>query len=257
LAVANHGSAIKFPTEVNNYFSEEIGLGSILDPFEDSPFPDLHCSPLMTAPKDGKKCRIIVDLSYSSTQGNSVNSTVSKNSYVGTQFGLRLPKVDSICQVLKHLGKNVKIFKIDLARAFRHLHLDPFDIKYLGLHWRGAFYIDVLVPFGWRNRTLACERVTDAIRHILATKGVFVLNYIDDIVGIAPSEVTDTHFNITIGLLNQLGFNINHSKTVPPTSVVVCLGISFDISQGTIQIPWSKLQEIISLCHHHISKSSI
>jgi hypothetical protein len=90
-AVANHGSAIKFPAEVDNYFSEEIGLGSILGPFEDSPFPDLHCSPLMTAPKDGNKRRIIVDLSYSSSQGHSVNSTVLKNSYVGTHFGLKLP----------------------------------------------------------------------------------------------------------------------------------------------------------------------
>jgi hypothetical protein len=135
LAGSNHGSAIKFPAEVDKYFSEEISLGSILGPFEDSPFPDLHCSPLMTAPKDGNKCRIIVDLSYSSTKGCSVNSTVSKHSYVGTHFGLKLPTVDSICQVLNHLGKNVKICKIDLARAFRQLHLDPFDIKYLGLKW--------------------------------------------------------------------------------------------------------------------------
>jgi hypothetical protein len=154
--------------------------------------------------------------------------------------------VDSICQVLNHLGKNVNIFKIDLARAFRQLHLDPFDVKYLGLRWRGAFYVDVCVPFGWRNGTLACERVTDAIRYILATKGIFVLNYIDDIVVIAPSDIADSHFQYTIGLLNKLGFNINHSKTVPPTSVAVCLGISFNIWQGTIQIPWSKLQ-IISL----------
>jgi hypothetical protein len=211
----------------------------------------------MTAPKDGSKRRIIVDLSYSSTQGSSVNSTVSKHSYVLTHFGLKLPTVDSICQVLNPLRKDVKIFKIDLARAFRQLHLDLFDIKYLGLKWRGAFYIDVSVPFGWRNGTWACERVTDAIHHILTTNGVFVLNYIEDIVGIAPSDVADIHFNITIGFLNQLGFNVNHSKTVPPTSVAVCLGISFKVSQGTIQITWSKLQEIISLCYHHIGKSSI
>jgi hypothetical protein len=215
-AVVNHGSALNFPSEVDNYLSEEIKLGSILGPFEDSPFPDLHCSPLMTAPKDGNKRRIIVDLSFSSAQGHSVNSTVSKNSYVGTHFDLKLPTVDSICQFLNYIGKDVKIFKVDLARAFRQLHLDPFDVKHLGLCWRGAFYVDVSVPFGWRNGTLACERVTDAIRYILATKGIFVLNYIDDIVGIAPSDVADLHFNTTIGLLNQLGFNINHSKTLPP-----------------------------------------
>jgi hypothetical protein len=109
--VSNHGSALQFLIEVDNYLMEEISLGSILGPFEDSRFPDLHCSPLMTPPKDGNKRRIIVDLSFSSAQGHEVNSTVSKTSYVGTQFGLKLPTVDSICQVLNHLGKMLKFSK--------------------------------------------------------------------------------------------------------------------------------------------------
>jgi hypothetical protein len=121
----------------------------------------------MTAPKDGGKRRIIVDLS-----------------------------------VLTSVGKNIKIFKVDLARAFRQLHVDPFGIKNLGLSWRGQFYVDVLVPFGYRNGTLACVRVMDAIRYILATKGIFVLNYIDDLIGLAPNLVADSHFHTTINLLN-------------------------------------------------------
>jgi hypothetical protein len=257
LAVVNHGSALQFPFEVQAYLDEEIKLGSILGPFEDPPFPDLHCRPLMTAPKDGNKRRIIVDLSYSSAQYHAVNTSVSKTSYVGTPFSLKLPTVDTICHALNLIGKNVKIFKVDLARAFRQLYLDPFDVKYLGLCWKGAYYVDVSVLFGWRNGTLACERVTDTIHYILATKGIFVLNYIDNIVGIAPSDVADNHFSVTIGLFKQLGLFINHSKILPPTSVASCLGIVFHIRLGVLQIPWSKLQEIISLCHHYIGKTSI
>jgi hypothetical protein len=118
LAVSNHGSALQFPAEVNNYFSEEIQFGSMLGPFSDPPFRDLHCSPLMTAPKDGNKRRIIVDLSFTSGLTHAVNTTVSKFQYVGTPFCLKLPTVETICQVLNVLGKNVKIFKVDLARAF-------------------------------------------------------------------------------------------------------------------------------------------
>jgi hypothetical protein len=40
LAVTNHGSAIHFPAQVNNYLSEEIQFGAILGPFSDPPFPD-------------------------------------------------------------------------------------------------------------------------------------------------------------------------------------------------------------------------
>jgi hypothetical protein len=138
-AVTNHGSALNFPSEVDNYFREEINLGSIFGPFPFPPLTGLHCSPLMTAPKDGTKRQIIVDLSYPSPQSHSVNFSVSKTHYVGTPFILKLPTTDTICQVLTSVGKNIKIFKVDMARAFQQLYVDPFDRKFLGLSWRGEF----------------------------------------------------------------------------------------------------------------------
>jgi hypothetical protein len=232
LAVTNHGSALQFPAEVDNYFCEEIGLGSIFGPYQNPPFADLHCSPLMTAPKDGSKRRIIVDLSFPSTHNHAVNISVSKNSYVGMQFELKLPTIDNICQVLNLVGKNVKIFKVDLARAFRQLHLYPFDVKYMGLKWRERYYVDVSVAFGYRNGTLACVRVMDAVLYILTNMGIFVFNYIDDLIGIAPDEVADKHSLATINLLTNLGLNLSSSKTVPPTKLATCLGINFNIRQG-------------------------
>jgi hypothetical protein len=119
LAVTNHGSATNFPTVVDNYLSEEIQFGAMLGPFSDPPFRDLHCSPLMTAPKDGNQRCIIVDLSFTFGQTHAVNTTVSKTHYGGTPFSLKLPMVETIWQVLNILGKKVKIFKLDLAHAFR------------------------------------------------------------------------------------------------------------------------------------------
>jgi hypothetical protein len=177
----------------------------------------------MTAPKDGSRCRVIVDLSFPSPSGHAVNVSVNKNSYVGTPFSLKLPTVDIICQVLNIVGKNIKIFKVNLARAFRQLHVDPFDIKYLGLWWGGSYYVDTSVTFGYHHGTSACVRVTDLIRYILSCMGILVLNYIDDIIGIAPAEVADSHFHLTINTLSSLGFHLNSSKTVAPTSVAFLL----------------------------------
>jgi hypothetical protein len=42
--------------------------------------------------------------------------------------------------------------------------------------------------------------------------GHIVLNYIDVIIGIAPHDVTDTHFQLTVDILLNLGFNLNNSK---------------------------------------------
>jgi hypothetical protein len=88
--------------------------------------------------------------------------------------------------------------------AFRQLHIDPFDVKYLGLRWGGSYYVDTSVPFGYRHGTQACVCVTDIIRYILSRMGIFVLNYIDDIIGIAPNHIADTHFQLTLGTILHL-----------------------------------------------------
>jgi hypothetical protein len=100
-------------------------------------------------------------------------------------------------------------------------------------------------------------RVTDAIRYILAQHGIFVFNYIDDLIGLAPDYVADKHFNFTINLLHKLGFVISNSKTVAPTSVATCLGITFNIQLGVLSIPYPKLQETISLCKFYLNKKFI
>jgi hypothetical protein len=59
---------------------------------------------------DGNKRRIIVDLSFTSGQSHAVNTTVSKFQYVGTPFSLKLPTVETICQVLNVVGKKYQHF---------------------------------------------------------------------------------------------------------------------------------------------------
>jgi hypothetical protein len=180
--------------------------------------------------------------------------SVSNSHYVGTPFNLKLPTIDTVSQVLTLVGNNVKIFKVDLARAFRQLNLDPFDVKYMGLYWKDQLYVDTAVPFGYRHGTLCVQRVTDLIQHILFKhNGVLVLNYIDDIIDIAPDSVADVHFKITINLLNSLGFILSNSKTISPSKIPTCLGININISLGTMHIPLAKLQDVITLCQKYLN----
>jgi hypothetical protein len=53
----------------------------------------------MAALKDGGKYRIIVNRSFPSPHNHAVNISVSKNTYVGKQFELKLPTIDNICQL--------------------------------------------------------------------------------------------------------------------------------------------------------------
>jgi hypothetical protein len=87
--------------------------------------------------------------------------------------------------------------------------------------------------------------------------GNFFLNYIDDIIGFAPDDVTNSHFQLTVNTLITLGFNLSNSKTVAHTSGATCLGIYFDIKICNIQNPHTNLQEVFSLCKFYFSKSKI
>ena len=72
--VANHASATNFPQDVDIYIQTELQHNALVGPFKTMPFKPLHCSPLLSRPKEGDSRRIIVNLSY--PLGNSVNSSI-------------------------------------------------------------------------------------------------------------------------------------------------------------------------------------
>ena len=87
---------------------------------------------MMTREKpNGAHHRVIIDLSF--PFGQSVTVGISKGTYLGTPFMLKLPTIDTITDQVKALGRGCKLYKVDLSRAFRHIKLDPFDYDLSGL----------------------------------------------------------------------------------------------------------------------------
>ena len=124
----NHASASKFSAHVDEYIREELSHGAMLGPF-DQKLLHLHVSPFMTREKaDSHLRRTIVDLSW--PKGQSVNSGISKDRYLGTKFLLNYPSVDNIIDRLIQLGPGSMLLKIDISRAFRQLKVDPGDIDF-------------------------------------------------------------------------------------------------------------------------------
>ena len=76
------------------------------------------------------------------------------------------------------------IYKVDLARAFRQLFVDRSDWDLLGLHWDGNYYGYCRVPFSYRNGLMFLTRFTDYIRYIMRSKGHYIVNYVDDLLGL-------------------------------------------------------------------------
>ena len=121
--VVNHFSALQHPKAVSDYLHKEVDLGAILGPLDAIPYHEFHCSPLLTRPKDLDERRVILNLSY--PQMNSVNDKVTRNLFDGQQFLLKFPTVDHIIDQIKATEGRVLLAKIDIARAFRNLCVDP------------------------------------------------------------------------------------------------------------------------------------
>jgi hypothetical protein len=145
--------------------------------------------------------------------------------------------VDHICSLINAFEVLVKLFKIDLARAFRQLSIDPLDVPYLGIKWGGKQYCDTALSFGFRHGSAICQRVTDVIRYILKKRGITIVNYIDDFIAIVPESHASKMFDITRNVLNSIGLALSDNKTISTVHECNCLGIIINTNSFMLAIP--------------------
>ena len=146
-----------------------------MGPVSELNYPEFHCSPLMTRPKDDNKHRVIIDLSY--PKGNAVNDFVDRQKFDGTEFTLRFPTIDDIADDI-------------IARAFRNLHVDPADSLKSGIQWQEKLYMDIVITFGWVHSTVAFQLYSDTIAYVMAKDDVKLHCY----VSVVPRAWADVAF---------------------------------------------------------------
>ena len=89
---------------------------------------------------------VILNLSYPT--GASLNDAVTRDLFDDKSFTLRFPTIDDIVDKIRLTKGTVMVSKIDVARAFRNLRVDPVDTFKFGIRWKGKYYLDVAVAFG-------------------------------------------------------------------------------------------------------------
>ena len=67
-----------------------------------------------------------------------------------------------------------KLVKVDIARAFRNVCVDPWDAVKLGIKYNGRYYLDMSLAFGAANGTAIFQRISDVVRRILANENIQV-----------------------------------------------------------------------------------
>ena len=252
--VENHFSAKEFPIQVQKFLTDEIEKGAIIGPFHSPPHPDMHCSPLLSRPKDGNDRRIVLDLSY--PKGKSVNVLVNKESYDGIAYKLKFPSTDHICEAISQYD-DPYISKIDISRAFRQLRIDPADALKLGIVWKGQFFIDTHCAFGFVHSSGIYTLLSQLIEHIMRSEGHKMFGYLDDYVLVSDYTNAETSFRALYELLLELGLPINPKKICPPAKCMPCLGIYFNLNDFSIAITDEKISGIIDCICEVMNKKSL
>ena len=78
---------MQFPDDITKYLTKEPIFWAMLGSSGAINHTKIHYSPLMTHPKEKKRRRVILDLSY--PKGNSLNDHVPKDLFDGTLFVLK------------------------------------------------------------------------------------------------------------------------------------------------------------------------
>ena len=92
----------------------------------------------------------------------------------------KFPTIDNIISQIKATQVKVLLAKIDIARAFRNLHVDPADTFKFGVKQQGKYYLDFSVSFGLLHGSVVFQLVSDAISDSMSHQGCHIFAYIDN-----------------------------------------------------------------------------
>ena len=142
-----------------------------------------------------------------------------------------------------------------MKRAYRQIPVDPRDYNLLGYYWNDLLYFDLVLPFGLRSATLACQRTTNTIAHIFhSVYHHHCVNYIDDFGGVESSHDDALEaFQDLETLFNRLGLESSPEKDCPPSTRMVFLCLIYDTATMTLEVPEDKLSRTFALFSHWLS----
>ena len=251
---ANHPSVFTNEKVVDNRIADEVMAGRLHGPLPPHLKPLAHISPMGLVPKPHQvnKFRLIMDLSH--PNGGSVNDGISPS-----LCSLRYSSVDEAVDIIRHLGRDTQLVKLDIKDAYRLIPVHPDDYHLLGISWRGETYIDRALPFDLRSAPKIFSAVAVLVAWVLHQHGIkHQLHYLDDFLFLeAPnSKETAQILPLILEIFRVLGIPIAAHKTEGPASILVFLGILIDTHRFELRLPAEKLAHLQSVLRQWTEKKS-
>ena len=246
----NWPSVNKYHNAVEDIIRQDVARGRKVGPFHTPP-EHFVGSPLGAFEKKHTpgKYRVIHDLSW--PPGQSVNEQITEDCSV------HYVTIDDIVNQVKSFGvKGVKMSKLDLENAYKHIFVRVEDRHLLGNTWDTTnsdelpireYYLDITLPFGLKSSAKHFTLYADGLQYAMTKNGVSkVSHYLDDYFTCGHPNSMECEANLAIMsyTCNLLGFGIQPSKIVYATTELEYIGITIDSVAMELRISDSRLREI-------------
>lgn len=210
-------------------------------------------SPLNAVLKSDGSVRLIQDCSQPETR--SLNDYASKGPC----------KYQTVQDALSVIQPGWYMAKVDLKAAFRSVNIRDNQHHLTGIKWRFrgsdtyTYMSDTKLPQGARLSPSIFNILSASIRRMMLRRGFATFSMLDDFLVVGRTfDECKRALNALIALLRSLGFRINWTKVVDPTTKLVFLGIEIDTVAGVLCLDPVKNEKFcdllrITLCKKRLS----
>ena len=159
-------------------------------------------------------------------------------------------------------GQELRGMKFDWLDAFRQILIAPADVPLVAFQLDGEFWLDLRLPLGLRSSPAVFCRYAQQLKWIAQEKfGIkWLFNSYGDYFAIGTTsgeQEAQGIFRKLKELCEHLGVATKDSKDVPPTALLVYLGIKFDLARMLVRIPREKIEETLEQVHAAMKEAKV
>ncbi|KAI2651994.1 Transposon Ty3-G Gag-Pol polyprotein [Labeo rohita] len=157
-------------------------------------------------------------------------------------------KMLTIKQVVSQIGSEDWFVTIDLKDAYFHVSILPHHRKFLRFAFRCEAYQYRFLPFGLALSPRTFTKCVDAALAPLRLQGIRILNYIDDWLILAQSEMEAVrHRDVVLAHMKALGLRLNAKKSVlSPLQRTTYLGVVWDSTTMQARLSPARIESILT-----------
>lgn len=217
---------------VRQRLDEYISFGAVVALSADADLSDMHIQPLHVIIKDGRKPRLVIDLSC------------NLNDHLQHDF-LHYSTVDDAVEAST---PGCWYGKLDLSNCFLSFPLHPSVHRYFCFRFQGVVYQFTHMPFGLSTAPRVCTQLLSVVNYALAKAGVRDICYLDDFFLIGCSQA-DTARQLTTAqsVIASFGLLVNPEKTEGPSQRLAFLGVQLDSVAQTVSCTPARVAELTTL----------